>query len=126
MASLYADKYGLHVLAIRIGYVGEVAIDERRVHTWTSPRDLAQLIKIGLRYPNLGFQLVYGVSKTPACFFDNINAEKLGYRPQDDVHQHLSSPELIHPSPEQERIEARYIGGHFVTRHLELKASEQA
>lgn len=111
--SYFADKFGLNVLAIRIGYVGDQAIDERRLHTWISPRDLAQLIEIGLTTPDLGFEIVYGVSDNPDPFFDNSNATRLGYRPQDRAADHLADPSLLSQKPDTSTAEGTFVGGHF-------------
>jgi len=111
--SYYSDRYGMGVLAIRIGFVGEKVIDERRLHTWCSPRDLMQLIEIGLTTEGLGFQIVYGVSEVPEPFFDNRNAERFGYRPKDQAVDHLASADLLHARPDPESAEGIYIGGHF-------------
>jgi uronate dehydrogenase len=120
LARYYADKHGLNVLTIRIGFVGKQAIDERRVHTWISPRDLAQLIDIGLNRPDLGYELVYGVSRNPGPFFDNTNAQRLGYRPQDCAEDHVVDPALLSESVNPDLPEQRCVGGHFVTRRAEL------
>lgn len=119
VGAYYADKFGLHVLAIRIGYVGESVIDERRLHTWVSPRDLMQLIEIGLSHPEIGFEIVYGVSDNPAPFFDNRNANRLGYRPRDRAVEHLADPDLLQQAPEA-GAEGTHIGGHFADRTEEL------
>jgi uronate dehydrogenase len=113
IGSLYADRHGINVLAIRIGYVGETVIDERRLHTWISARDLAQLIGIGLSTPDLGFQIVYGVSDNPEPFFDNANAVRLGYRPQDRSVDHLADPSLLDAHPDPDSPEGIFVGGHF-------------
>src|SRR5688572_19937818 len=47
----YADKHGLRVLSIRIGNVGDRPLDRRRLSIWISPRDLLQLVRIGLEHP---------------------------------------------------------------------------
>ena len=62
IGALYADKYGLEVMAVRIGNAFPEPIDERRLSIWTSHRDLAQLIGIGLDHPDLHYEIVYGVS----------------------------------------------------------------
>src|SRR3954467_7110412 len=62
LGSLYADKYGLSVMCIRIGNVSEAPIDKRRLSIWVSPRDLAQLVTIGIERPDIRFEVVYGVS----------------------------------------------------------------
>ena len=111
--SFFADKYGLNVMAIRIGFVGDEVIDERRLHTWISPRDLAQLVHIGLSTPNLGFELVYGVSDITEPFFDNTNAARLGYQPLDRAVDHLADPAILEAKPDPNSPEGIYIGGHF-------------
>ena len=113
--SYFWDKFGIHVLAIRIGYVGPQAIDERRLHTWVSPRDLAQLIDIGLRTPNLGFEVVYGVSGNPAPFFNNANAIRLGYRPMDRATDHLADEGIATEQPDPRTLEGTMIGGPFAS-----------
>lgn len=114
IASYFADKHGLDVMVIRIGYVGEQVIDERRLHTWTSARDLAQLIEIGLTTPELGYQIVYGVSENPAPFFDNRSAFRLGYRPQDRAVDHLADKSLLDEEPDRSTPAGDFIGGYFV------------
>jgi len=110
-ASCFADKFGMNILSIRIGFVGPEVIDERRLHTWCSPRDLAQLIHLGLSNPDLGHQIVYGVSDNPDPFFDNANATRLGYVPQDRALDHLADPDIPRRPPSEP-----WIGGHFAAR----------
>ena len=98
-ASCFADKFAMNILSIRIGFVGNEVIDERRLHTWTSPCDLAQLIHLGLTKPDLGHQIVYGVSDNPNPFFDNRNATRLGYTPQDRALDHLADPDIPNHQP---------------------------
>ena len=113
LATYFADKHGMNILSIRIGFVGEKVIDERRLHTWCSARDLAQLIEIGLSHPQLGHQVVYGVSKTPGAFFDNQAAFELGFRPQDAALDHLSEPSIAEERPDLSQLQHRLVGGYF-------------
>ncbi len=85
IGALYANKYGLQVMAVRIGNAYPEPIDERRLSIWTSHRDLAQLIGIGLDHPGLHFEIVYGVSGNTRTWWDNASAERLGYRPEDNA-----------------------------------------
>src|SRR3546814_16411636 len=62
LGSLYADKYGFDVLSIRIGNVAERPADARRLTSWLSPRDLAQLVRIGIETEGTGHQVVFGMS----------------------------------------------------------------
>ena len=83
LGSYYADKFGIGVLAIRIGNVDDQPVDERRLSIWISPRDLVQLVRIGLEHPDIGYELVWGASDNARSWWDNEPARRLGYRPQD-------------------------------------------
>lgn len=85
LGSLYADKYGAEVMSIRIGHVTERPINERALSIWISPRDLAQLVRIGLETPNLRHEIVYGMSGNSRAWWDNSAAYRLGYRPLDNA-----------------------------------------
>jgi uronate dehydrogenase len=83
LGSLYAYKYGAEVLSIRIGNVSERPADVRRLSIWISPRDLCQLIRIGLEARGIRHEIVYGASDNARSWWDNSNAIRLGYRPLD-------------------------------------------
>lgn len=117
VGSLYVDKYGLDgVLAIRIGHVGVRPIDRRRLSIWISPRDLAQLVTIGLESPELGFQIVYGVSDNERSWWDNAIAYRLGYNPQDRSEDYAAS--VLAESPPESGRPAEFQGGSFVEAEL--------
>ncbi len=109
----FADNFGLNILAIRIGYVGTQVTDERRLHTWISPRDLAQLIDIGLSGKVRGYQVVYGTSEVPEPFFDNGNASRLGYQPQDRALEHLADLAIPQQKADPNTIAGGCVGGGF-------------
>ncbi len=71
LGSLYADKYGLEVFCMRIGNVNVMPADKRRLSIWISPRDLAQLVSVGIENPNIKFEIVYGVSNNRRSWYDN-------------------------------------------------------
>jgi len=83
LSSLYADRYGMQMFCMRIGNVNHAPIDRRRLAIWISGRDMAQLVTIGIEQPDLHFEIVYGISDNARAWFDNDNAYRLGYRPQD-------------------------------------------
>ena len=115
LGSLYADKYGMEVFCMRIGNVNERPLDARRLAIWFSPRDLAQLVTIGIEHPDIRFEIVYGVSGNTRSWYDNSNAFRLGYRPQDDAETYAEEV-LAREQPGDARAE-RYQGGTFV--HVE-------
>ena len=112
LASLYADKYGMQVLCMRIGNVNPAPIDKRRLSIWLSPRDLAQLVTIGIEHPQIRFEIVYGVSGNARSWYDNSNASRLGYRPQDDS-EAFAAEVLARERPGDATAEL-YQGGAFV------------
>jgi len=58
LASLYSDKHGIGFLCVRIGNYGTRPIDSRRLSIWVSPRDLTQLVRIGLEHPDVRYEIV--------------------------------------------------------------------
>ena len=91
LGSLYADKYGMQFLMIRIGNVNPEPIDKRRLSIWVSPRDIAQLVSIGIEHPDIRFEIVYGVSGNARSWYDNTNAARLGYKPLDNAESYATS-----------------------------------
>jgi uronate dehydrogenase len=83
LACFYAYKYGISSLCIRIGSSFPEPRTRRMLSTWQSYDDLIQQIKIGLTADYL-FEIIYGVSANTRGWWDNANAERLGYRPKDD------------------------------------------
>jgi uronate dehydrogenase len=115
MGSLYADKYGMQVFLMRIGNVNPAPIDERRLSIWFSPRDLAQLVTIGIEHPDIRFEIVYGVSNNTRSWYDNSNARRLGYKPQDD--SEIFAPAVLASEGPGNAVGDLYQGGAFT--HVE-------
>jgi uronate dehydrogenase len=111
LGSLYADKYGLRVFCMRLGNVHTEPVDARRLSIWMSPRDLAQLTVIGLEHPDVRFEIVYGISNNTRRWYDNSNAERLGYHPQDDSEPHAAA--VLAREPPGDPHAARLQGGPF-------------
>jgi uronate dehydrogenase len=109
--ALYADKYGLRVLCIRIGNAADKPVDRRRLAIWISWRDLAQLVRIGLSHPSLRYAVVYGVSNNDRSFFDNDAAYKLGYRPRDRAEDFASEVLATVPPEDESEVGTHVMGG---------------
>jgi uronate dehydrogenase len=112
LGSLYADKYGMEVFMIRIGNVNPAPIDKRRLSIWCSPRDLAQLVSIGVDKPGIKFEIVYGISGNKRAWYDNSNAYRLGYKPQDDAESYAE--EVLKKEKPGDPTAELYQGGIFV------------
>ena len=115
LSSLYADKYGVESMCIRIGNVGPEPIDVRRLSIWLSPRDLAQLVCIGLDHPDIKHEIVYGMSDNARSWWDNSNATRLGYKPQDKSEDFAEQILATKTSDTGNLIGDLKQGGDFVT-----------
>jgi len=114
LGSLYADKHGMEIFNIRIGNVNPQPIDKRRLAIWISPRDLAQLVTIGIEHPQVRFEIVYGISGNKRAWYDNSNAYRLGYKPQDDS-ERFAADVLAREKPATDARAEQFQGGAFVT-----------
>lgn len=117
LGSLYADKYGMQVFCMRMGNVNLAPADKRRLSIWISPRDFAQLVKIGVEHPDIRFEIVYGVSGNQRSWYDNSNAERLGYRPQDDAEAYAAAV-LAKEKPGADPLTETFQGGAFVLAEI--------
>ena len=118
LGSLYADKYGLRVFCIRIGNVADKPADKRRLSIWLSPRDLTQLVRIGLEHPDIRYEIVYWVSDNARSWYDNANAVRLGYRPQDRSEDYAAEVLAKEPARTPDDITEVYQGGTFVKAEI--------
>ncbi|HKW37009.1 MAG TPA: NAD(P)-dependent oxidoreductase [Burkholderiales bacterium] len=113
LGSLYAHKYGMEVVCVRIGNVNPRPMDKRRLSIWLSPRDLAQLVSLAIEKPGIRFEIVYGVSANRRSWYDNANAERLGYRAEDDS-EAWAEEILKAEKPGADPRAEKYQGGTFV------------
>ena len=113
LASLYADKYNIKTMCIRIGSVLPKPTDLRFLSTWISFRDLVHLVDVGLKSTKLHFSIVYGVSKNKRSWWNNKNAFKLGYKPKDNAEKF--SKELITKNEIKDSIALKFHGGVFTS-----------
>ena len=90
---LYADRYGLSVIALRIGSVlpGDRPTNDRHRATFLSHRDLVQLVDRALQAPpTLDFGIFFGVSDNRWRIWDIEQARSaLAYEPADDAERYL-------------------------------------
>ncbi len=112
LASLYADRYGMQMFCMRIGNVNRSPIDRRRLAIWISAHDMAQLVTLGIERPKLHFEVVYGISDNARAWFDNVNAYRMGYQPQDRSEDYAA--EVLHTEgpPGNSPAEIFQGGGH--------------
>ncbi len=118
LGSLYADKYGAEVMSVRIGNVAAQPGDVRLLSIWISPRDLAQLISIGLEHPDIRFDVVYGMSDNERAWWDNSNAKRLGYAPRDRGEDYAAEVFSQHSADTGDPLADAMQGGGFVSAEV--------
>lgn len=116
-AGLYFQKCGIESFIIRIANASmepaDSRSDERSRATWVSPRDLAQLVLIGLESLEVDCTTVYGVSQSPYAWWDNSVAEALGYKPADRGMDYAIPHPSVPAAGEKQHISAHFQGGRF-------------
>jgi uronate dehydrogenase len=85
LASLYADKYGLTTISVRLGHVVPRPQTVSDLASWLSPGDAGRLFRACITGPATGHTIVYGCSDNPHRYFDLRSAKQLGYVPQDNA-----------------------------------------
>lgn len=106
---LYADRYGIDVVACRIGSFLPRPETARHLATWLSHEDCVRMVEAGLTAPAPGFAVLYGISANTDAWWDLGPGRALGYEPQDDAALHAAG---IAPRPEDPE-EAAVVGGPF-------------
>lgn len=79
LGRLYADKFGLEVVCVRIGSLEQKPFESRHLATWLSPRDCRGFFLDALTSPRAGFSVMYAVSANPRRFWTLTG----GYEPVD-------------------------------------------
>ncbi len=124
LGSLYADRYGLDVVCLRIGSAFAEPTTTRQLSTWLSPADTVALVDAALTAPSPGFAVVWGVSANTRNWWDLTSARALGYDPQDDAEVYaealieaLGEPDLTDP------VHGR-VGGEYTTAEFDAENFE--
>lgn len=107
-AGMYYDKAGIRSLIIRIGNAQDMPRAPRSLEVWISANDLTQLSLIGLTHPDVDVKTVFGVSGGGGSWWDNSEADRLGYIPQDRIRDH-AHPDAFKPVP----ADASPVGEYF-------------
>jgi nucleoside-diphosphate-sugar epimerase len=113
LGSLFHDRYGIDVTALRIGSCFEKPWDRRSLWTWMSPDDGARLLEACLATPEPGFRVVWGISRNTRRWWSLAEGEAIGYHPQDD--SEIFAAELLGDAIDDgpQGPEERLAGGKF-------------
>lgn len=113
LGSLYADRYGMDVVCLRIGSAFPEPTTTRMLATWLSPDDSVALIDAALRAPSPGFSVVWGVSANTRNWWDLTAARGLGYEPQDDAEVYAQALIEAHGEPDPADPVNSRVGGQY-------------
>jgi uronate dehydrogenase len=111
LGRMYADKHGMSVACIRIGSFrpDDRPTVPRHLFTWISHRDMVQVARRCIDYPDFHFAVVYGVSNNARNRWDNANVRYLGFVPEDDAELHAA--EIAAIGKAEDAREALFHGG---------------
>lgn len=90
LGHMYADRFGLEVISVRIGSFTERPTQPRHLSTWLSPGDAVRLFAACLTAPDVGYAVVYGVSANDRGWWDLGPARALGYEPRDNAEDYAA------------------------------------
>ncbi|MCW2534622.1 MAG: NAD-dependent epimerase/dehydratase [Modestobacter sp.] len=124
LGSLYADRYGLDVVCLRIGSAFPEPTTVRQLATWLSPTDTVGLVDAALRAPSPGFAVVWGVSDNTRRWWDLTAARALGYESVDDAEVYAAELLEVHGEPDPtDPVHAR-VGGEYATAAFDADVIE--
>lgn len=87
VSRVYADKFGLQVVNVRIGSYLVEPTNERHLATWLSPRDCVAAFVAAMSAPDVQYATFYGVSANTRRFWSLDAGIALGFVPVDDSEQ---------------------------------------
>ena len=86
LGALYAKRYGMDVISIRILSCFAEPRSLRSLSSWLSPDDAGRLFEACLTADKPGYQVIFGVSRNTRGGWVSLDgARALGYQPQDDA-----------------------------------------
>jgi uronate dehydrogenase len=115
--SLYADRYGVAAVAMRIGSFLQAPSTRRHLETWLSPGDCVRMVEAAIAADVEGFHVIYGISANTGAWWDLGPGRALGYEPVDDADAYTASV----PERAEDDQEAAHVGGDFTGRAMDRR-----
>ncbi|MEU6742583.1 NAD-dependent epimerase/dehydratase family protein [Streptosporangium sandarakinum] len=115
LGRLYADKFGLQVVCLRIGSLEPEPSEPRHLATWLSPRDCAGFVWAALTRPGVTFTAAYAVSANTRRYWELDDG--LGYHPLDDAEAYADRI----PGAAEHFAAGPLQGGDFATAEYTLR-----
>jgi len=102
LGSLYANQFGMHIVAIRIGTTAKPPLRGRQNLIWISYRDLAAMTEAALGDLSApaepGFSIWWGASRNSDSWLTHEPARSAGYVPLDDSSAEPGEPAADEPA----------------------------
>jgi uronate dehydrogenase len=118
LGSLYHDRYGLGVIALRIGTCDASPVGSRGLATWLSPEDAARLVEACLTVPDPGYRVVWAVSDNTRRWWTLDGARALGYGSRDDAERFAADRIAEFGEPDPADPVHDLVGGQFCVAPL--------
>jgi uronate dehydrogenase len=125
LGSLYADRYGMDVVCLRIGSAFSEPTTTRMLATWLSPADSVSLVEAALTAPSPGFAVVWGVSNNTRNWWDLTAARALGYEPADDAEVYAEALVEAHGEPDPADPVHSRVGGQYTLPEFDAENFEK-
>lgn len=108
LGSLYADRFGMAVFALRIGACFAEPPGGDFLDCWLSPDDCARLVEACLATEVTGFRPLWGISRNTRRWLSLAEGERIGYHPRDDSEAYADRMGPANPA------DADTVGGYFL------------
>ncbi len=109
LLSLYADRYDMTAVAMRIGSFLPSPTNRRALETWLSPDDCVRMVQAAITLAPKGFHVWYGISANTRGWWDLEPGRELGFDPVDNSEEFIDQ---VRTRPTDDE-EAGYAGGEF-------------
>lgn len=104
------DKHGLESVHLRIGSAVPDPVETRHLSTWFSQPDIMRALIAAIEAPVTGHCVVWGVSANAERWWQNDDADRIGFVPQDHAEDHGPL------APETDPIARRFQGASFAAQ----------
>jgi len=125
LCSLYCDKFGLDIVALRIGSLHPEPSSRRHLSTWLSHADLTGIVDAALRTPLTGFHVVYAISGNAQAWWDLAPTRELGWIPVDNAEDWAHAIAATTPELASDDPDFAFLGGGFAGPEQELGVRSQ-
>lgn len=115
--SMYALKFGIKTMIIRIGNADPQIVDARRERIWISGDDLTALVVEGMESPSLSLAVVNGVSESDRPLLSRATSTQFRYEPASHSKGHRS-PSYRDLASLTEADGMSFVGGLFASEEL--------